>query len=237
MLQKSGRDKEAKELERLRSIAKTTNFLTGYGGGAFGLQTTLAEDGVFLPIEGRGGCEEIVEGLFDTYPGLRKHIGLYKRFILDHACAVSITGRVRVFEEVFSEDKGFVNKALRSGFNHLIQSTASDLMLTCLSVIEFLMREANLESVLISTVHDSIVIDTMKSELPIVHEICESVINHIPEVMQQVMGPGYDASWLSIVPLEGDCEVGPSYGNQLKIVTDGSTGQVDWDSIFAKKAA
>ncbi len=236
-LQKAGQEKEAKALEELRSIAKTTNFLTGYGGGAFGLQTTLAEDGVFLPIEGRGGCEEIVEGLFDTYPGLRKHIGLYKRFILDHACAVSITGRVRVFEEVFSEDKGIVNKALRSGFNHLIQSTASDLMLTCIAVIEYLMREAQLESVLISTVYDSLVIDAVRAELPQVHEICESVINHIPEVMQQVMGAGYDTSWLSIVPLEGDCEVGPSYGNQYKVSADASTGNVDWDAIFAKRAA
>lgn len=237
MLQKSGREKEAKELEGLRSIAKTTNFLTGYGGGAFGLQTTLAETGVFLPVEGKGGCEEIVEGLFDTYPCLRKHIGLYKRFILDNACAVSITGRVRVFEEVYSEDKGFVNKALRSGFNHLIQSTASDLMMTCLAVIEYLMREEGLESVLVSTVHDSIVIDAVRAELPRVHEICESVINNIPEVMQQVMGPDYDVSWLQIVPLEGDSEVGISYGEQRKVVADKGTGQVDWDALFMKKAA
>ncbi len=51
------------------------------------------------------------------------------------------------------------------------------------------------------------------------------------------MGAGYDTSWLSIVPLEGDCEVGPSYGNQYKVSADASTGNVDWDAIFAKRAA
>lgn len=214
------------------SCRNTTNFLTGYGGGAFGLQTTLAEDGVFLPLE---KCEAIVDALFDTYPCLRKHIGLYKRFIMDHACAVSITGRVRIFEDVFSNDKGLVNKALRSGFNHLIQSTASDIMLTCMSVIEFMMRDADLQSILVSTVHDSIVIDALRSELPIVHEICEWVVNNIPEVMAKVMGPDHDLSWLSIVPLEGDCECGLSYGEQRKIVPDKITGQVDWDALLSIK--
>ncbi len=238
-LQKRGHEKEAKKLDALRKIAKTTNFLTGYGGGAYGLQTTLSASGIFIPLDGKDEvtCEKIVEGLFDTYPMLRKHIGLYKRFILENACAVSITGRVRVFEEVFSEDKGIVNKALRSGFNHLIQSTASDIMLTCMAVIEHLMREANLQSVLVSTVHDSIVVDALRSELPIVHEICSGVVNNIPLVMRQVMGPAYDAAWMDVVPLEGDSEVGPSYGSQFKIVPDVRTGEVDWDALFNRKAA
>ncbi len=233
-LQKRGFDKEAKELNTKRSIGKTTNFLTGYGGGAYGLQTTLAESGVYLSLE---ECERIVDALFDTYPGLRRHIGLYKRFILENACAVSITGRVRVFEDVFSEDNGLKNKALRSGFNHLIQSTASDLMLICMAVIEYLMREAGLQSILVSTVHDSIVIDALRSELPIVNEICDGVINHMPEVLAQVMGADYDVSWLTIVPIEGDAEVGANYLDARKIVPDNVTGQVDWDALFAKKAA
>lgn len=231
-LQKEGRDKEAKELELKRKIGKTTNFLTAYLGGAYGLMTTLAESQVYLTEE---RCQEIVDSLFDTYPGLRKHIALYKRFILNNAVAVSITGRVRVLEEVYSEDKGIVNKALRSGFNHLIQSTASDIMLTCMSVIEFLMRDHGLRSILVSTVHDSIVVDAVRSELPIVHDICHSVINNIPEVMHQMMGPEYDLSWMTVVPLAGDCECGPNYGDQRKVAGDPITGKVDWDAIFAPK--
>ncbi len=231
-LQKEGRDKEAKDLDLKRKIGKTTNFLTAYLGGAYGLMTTLAESQVYLKEE---ECERIVESLFDAYPGLRRHIALYKRFILNNGVAVSITGRVRVLEEVYSEDKGIVNKALRSGFNHLIQSTASDIMLTCMAVIEFLMRDHGLRSILVSTVHDSLVIDAVRSELPIVHEICESVINNIPEIMRQTMGPEYDLSWLTIVPLEGDCECGPTYGDQRKIAADPITGNVDWDAIFASK--
>jgi DNA polymerase-1 len=228
-LQEHGREKEAKELNRKRSIGKTSNFLTGYGGGAFGLQSSLAEEGVYLPLE---ECERIVEALFDTYPGLRKHIGLYKRFIMNHGCAVSITGRVRALEDVHSDDGGRVSKALRSGFNHLIQPTASDMLLCAMTVAENLMRQAGLESVLVSTVHDSVVADVLRDEVPKVFEICDGVMNNMPEVMELVLGEEFDSSWTRVVPFAGDAEIGKNYLEALKIVPDKVTGNVDWDRLF-----
>lgn len=205
----------------------TANFLTGYGGGPLGLQTSLAQVGVYLQFE---RCEEIIESFFDAYPSLRRHIGLYKDFILKHGVAVSIFGRVRVFEEVFSDDRESKSKALRSGYNHLIQSTASDLMLICLSVIEQLMRDANLQSMLVSTVHDSLVIDALRSELPQVHEICDQVLNNIPEILKLVFGETYDTSWI-LTPLGGDFEIGTNYLDQVKI-TDANP---DWDKLLSPK--
>ena len=230
-LQRNNREKEAKDLNLKRSIGKTTNFLTGYGGGGFGLQNSLAEEGVYINLE---ECERIVEAFFDGYPSLRRHIGIYKRFIMDTGCAVSITGRVRAFEDVYSDDKSRSSKALRSGFNHLIQPTASDMMLCCMTVIENLMRQAQLESILVSTVHDSLVIDAKRDELPQVHEICDGVMNNIPEVMEMVLGHEFDSSWLHVVPFAGDAEVGANYYSAYKIMADKQTGQVDWAALNAK---
>ena len=225
-LQKTGRDKEAKDLDKKRKIGKTVNFLTGYGGGAYGLQTTLAEAGVYLTLE---ECERIVEALFDTYPSLRTHIGLYKTFISNHGCAVSLTGRVRVFDEVFSDDNGIRNKALRSGYNHLIQSSASDMMGISMVAIEHIMRAENLESVLVSTVHDSLVIDAVQEELPRIHEICLGVLNNMPEVLETILGPTFDSSWLHVVPLAADSEVGANYCDAFKL-----SDQPDWDEVCKK---
>jgi DNA polymerase-1 len=229
-LQKNGRDKEAKDLDLKRKIGKTTNFLTGYGGGPLGLQNSLANASVFMPFE---ECEEIVENFFDNYSCLRRHISLYKDFILNNGVAVSIFGRVRVFQEVFGEDKRAISKALRSGYNHLIQSTASDMMLLCLAVIEHLMREAGLQSVLVSTVHDSLVIDALISELDQVHAICKSVLKNIPDVLKLVFGDDYDDSWI-IVPLDADFEVGRNYLDCRRV-----TEPADWDKLLAadEKAA
>jgi DNA polymerase I-like protein with 3'-5' exonuclease and polymerase domains/uracil-DNA glycosylase len=227
-LQKEGQSKKAKELELKRKIGKTCNFLTGYGGGAFGLQTTLANSRIYMSIE---ECERILEQFFNSYPTLQKFLSAYKYFIQQNGVAVSITGRVRVFEEVFSEDSEAAAKALRAGCNHLIQATASDMMLICLRVIEAAMRDQGLESLLVSTVHDSLVIDAVREELPAVHEIVYEVLNNIPEVMELLFGPEYDSSWM-LVPFGGDCEVGLNYGHVNKIPTKGA---IDWSALLEDK--
>jgi len=224
-LQKRGRGEEAKQLDLKRRIGKTCNFLTGYGGGAFGLQTSLANSKIYLPLE---ECEDILESFFESYPTLRKYLGQYKEFILEHGVAVSLMGRVRIFDEVDSNDNEQRSKALRAGCNHLIQATASDMMLLCLCVIEDVMREQNLESILTSTVHDSLVIDAVKDEIPVVHDIVYTVINHIPEVMKMMFGATFDTSWM-IVPFAGDCEVGLDYKNLNKIPIK---GEPDWDELL-----
>lgn len=228
-LQAKGYVKEAKELDEKRTLAKTTNFLTGYGGGAFGLQNVLAMRDMNLKIE---ECQEIVEKFFEAYPALKTWIQKYKRFILDKHVAVSIFGRVRVFEEVLGNDEEAKAKAQRAGVNHAIQATASDMMLIALFTIESRMRQENLESILVSTVHDSLLIDCVKTELPIMHEIAMDVLSHFPDVFKSLFGDDYDTSWM-ITPFDGDAEVGSSYHSAFKL----SQSDVDWDAVYAKLKA
>lgn len=224
-LQDKGQDKDAKLLELNRSVAKMTNFLTGYGGGAFGLQSVLAMQGIYKTVE---ECKDIIDRFFASYPALKRLLQEYKRFIMDSHVAVSIFGRVRVFEEVRGDDEEAIAKALRAGCNHLIQSTASDMMLTALVCIEGLMRQANLESILVSTVHDSLVIDAVKEEVPTVHGIVTDVLNNFPDVFKGAFGDDYDTSWM-LVPFAGDCEVGPDYLSLKKIPNK----DIDWDKLLA----
>jgi len=227
-LQDGGHDEEAKKLELNRVTAKTVNFLTGYGGGAFGLQNVLAMKDIYLKIE---ECQQIIESFFESYPALRKLLQEYKRFIMDTHVAVSLFGRVRVFEEVRGDDEEAKAKALRAGCNHLIQSTASDMMLTALIVIESMMRSEGLESILVSTVHDSLVIDSVRDELPVVHGIVTDVLNNFPTVFKAMFGADYDTSWM-IVPFTGDCEVGSDYLSVKKIPGK----NIDWDKLLAPHA-
>lgn len=226
MLQKQGKNDKAKDLELKRKIAKTTNFLTGYGGGAFGLQNVLANNEVYMSIE---ECEDIVTGFFEAYPVLKRFLGIYKSFIEENGVAVSMFGRVRQFEEIYGEDQEAAAKALRAGCNHLIQSTASDMMLICLFTIEALMRDAKLNSLLVSTVHDNLVIDAVREELPEVHAIIHGVMNNIPSVLEANL-PGYDTSWMT-VPFAGDSEVGLNYLETNKISGDSP----DWDKLLQPK--
>lgn len=227
-LEENGKKDEAKELKLKRDIGKTVNFLTGYGGGAFGLQTILAAKQQYKQIE---ECEEIINSFFETYPAVKDLLAYYKRFIEDHQVAVSVFGRVRVFEEVLSSDREIASKALRAGCNHLIQSTASDMMLICLSVIEDMMREEGLDSMLVSTVHDSLVIDAVRDELPKVHGVVDLVLNNMPDVFKTVLGEDFDTSWM-IVPFAGDSDVGHNYAD-MRGIPQGDHSKIDWDKLLA----
>lgn len=223
-LQEHDRDKEAKELSQKRNIAKTVNFLTGYGGGAFGLQNVLAAKSIYIKIE---DCEAIIESFFASYPALQRFLMHYKHFILEKHVAVSIFGRVRVFEEVLGDDQEAKAKALRAGCNHLIQSTASDMMLLALVAIEDMMKEADLESILISTVHDSLLIDCIQDELPQVHDIVTTVLNNFPVLLPTMLGEDFDTSWM-LVPFTGDCEVGLDYLSAKAIPKE----NIDWHKLL-----
>ena len=102
------------------------------------------------------------------------------------------------------------------------------MMLLCLCVIEDAMREQNLESMLVSTVHDSLVVDAVQEELQVVHDIVYTVINNIPNIMRMMFGDDFDTSWM-IVPFAGDCEVGMDYKNLNKVP---EKGQPDWDRLL-----
>lgn len=103
-------------------------------------------------------------------------------------------------------------------------------MLIALIVIEELMRQQNLESIMVSTVHDSLVIDAIQDELPVIHEIVLSVLNNFPEVLKGFLGDDYDTSWM-LVPFTGDSEVGKDYLSMYKLETS-----PDWDKIRVKLA-
>ena len=229
-LDKKGEFDVIKDLSLKRKVGKGTNFLTGYGGGAFGLMNMLAMQGVYLSLE---QCDKIIRSFFDSYPTLKKHISYYKKFIQENGCAVSLFGRVRIFEEVYGDDKEAAAKALRAGYNHLIQSTASDMMLLSLVAIENLMCYEGLESMLVSTVHDSLVIDARVDELDKVHECVTTVMENIPDVLETLLGTEYDLSWARTLPFGGDYEVGRDYLNARKI----KGARPDWDELLTFEKA
>ena len=185
----------------------------------------LAAKSIYLAQE---ECENIIQLFFDSYPALRSLLSFYKYFIEDNRAAVSIFGRVRPFIEAVSSDSEYKSKALRAGCNHLIQSTASDMMLVALMAIETRMREEDLESILISTVHDSLLIDGVKEERDIIHEICAEVMNNFDIILPLILGEGFDTSWMT-VPFTGDFEAGKNYLNMRKVPLI----DPDWDEILA----
>lgn len=72
--------------------------------------------------------------------------------------------------------------------NYPVQSTAADLMVIARISLRNRMRKLNLKSLLICTVHDSIVIDCPDDEYKLVCKLCHEVFRDIPANFEKLFG-------------------------------------------------
>lgn len=210
-------------------IALTGNSL--YGSAAPGIQNTLRKDGVFIEL---ADSEQMLDRFWKARPELRKGFDRLYATTERDGYAESFTGRRRRVPEVRSSDRGIVGRALRQITNFGIQSGASDLTLAALVLIDKELRKRKLRSLLIITVHDSIVFDCPIDEMLEVAAMAKGIMENIHKLCGDLL-PHADWSWLRC-PLIADAEVGLSWGKQISF--DPQTIQRDAPSgapLFSEK--
>lgn len=169
-----------------RKGAKATGFGLIYGMVA----KTLAErEGIPLRE-----AERFYNGFFRRFKGVKRWQDAQRRKVLRGEEIRSLFGRVRDLSVYPDEEK--VNRA----YNFPIQSCASDINLYFLSLVWHLMRQSRLLSVLIATVHDSLLIDCHPDEVQTVKNILEVTIEALPEHFE----------WMT-VPMDIDVATGPNW--------------------------
>ena len=181
-----------------RQIAKTVSFLIVYGGGPFNLAETMS-----IPMR---RAEKIIENYKNVYPGIFSYMEFVNNFIRENGYAYTIFGRKRNLPDVYSRDRGVVNRALRQGLNFTIQSTASDILLCSLLGISRRFEEEELYARPVATVHDSVEIVSPEEEVEKVLEILYDEMVNYPTI-KEIFNIHFD------VPLSIDAEVGRSFGD------------------------
>jgi uracil-DNA glycosylase family 4 len=194
-----------------RTRAKRVNFLSLYGGGPPGLQSTLRKDGVFVEVD---ECQKFLDKFFEGYEKLREGMDDLEKFVMDHGYLESFTGRRRRVPEVFSTDNAIRSRAIRQCVNFPIQGSAADMTLMALIIIWRELKKRQLRSKLILTVHDSNVADSHVDEFLEVATLMKSTMESLPELSDSVL-PGLDWSWLD-VPILAECEVGMNWGQMVE---------------------
>lgn len=180
-----------KEMKKKRDIAKRVVFGIFYGAGAY----KIAEQINCTKEE----AQRIINLLFTAFPALRRYIADTKAQVRSKQVVMTHFGRLRRFRLAHTSRQHFA-EACREAVNFLIQSTASDLVISQLCEVSDHLPE--LDGQMLITVHDSMVfempeknVDKLKPFLD--HWITERVAEKF--------------DWLP-VPFEYDVEVGPSYG-------------------------
>ena len=173
----------------MRSNAKTVNFGIIYGVSAFGLsqQTSLS----------RKESSEIINSYFATYPTLKKYMDSTISFAREHGYVKTLKNRKRRLKDINSRNGVVRGHAERNAINAPVQGSAADLIKLAMISVQKQIEKHQLSSKMLLQVHDELVFDVLKSELPllksIVKDCMESVLKtEVPLLVD--MGEG--ATWL-----------------------------------------
>ncbi|MFB9863119.1 DNA polymerase I [Rufibacter immobilis] len=173
----------------MRRKAKTINFGIIYGISAFGLAERLA-----IP---RREAAEIIEAYFLEFPAVKEYMDSAINQARDQEYVETLLGRRRYLRDINSRNQNIRGYAERNAINAPIQGTAADIIKIAMINIDQWLREQNLASRMILQVHDELVFDVLKEELPVVQPKIEELMkNAFPLSVPMEVGMGTGENWL-----------------------------------------
>lgn len=149
---------EIKNVTReMRSRAKTANFGIIYGISSYGLSERLAI--------GRKEAKELIDGYFDSYPGIKVYMDESIRKARDKGYVTTMFGRKRYLPDIHSRNQVVRGNAERNAINAPIQGSAADIIKIAMVRIHKRLREENYSSKMILQVHDELIFEAVLPEL------------------------------------------------------------------------
>lgn len=207
-----GADPNSKDFDEKRTVAKIITFRLIYGGTAYGFFMDAK-----MPSYSLKRWEEIVDGFYAKYPGLKKwQDEQIEKVYQNGGVLYNPTGRKFVFDKVqkFNRLTGetqwvFDEKQIK---NWPVQSLATaDLMPLAMIIIHKAYRQRGYKSKLVGQVHDNLIWDCYLEEEEPIARLCIYVFEHLPEYIDQVFGMKLT------VPIGGDVEMGDRWATLEKV--------------------
>lgn len=163
---------EVTELQRRN--AKAVNFGIVYGISSFGLSEDLSI--------GRKEAAKYIEDYFHTYPGIKLFLDDTVKHAKKMGYVVTLFGRRRPVPELASSN--FMQRSFgeRVAMNAPIQGTAADIIKIAMVGVNRRLKEQKLKSRLVLQVHDELLIEVYKPELPAVQTILQEEMEHAAEL-------------------------------------------------------
>lgn len=184
--------------KELRTLAKTINFGIAYGRGAGSIATTFGKT--------MNEAKEIIERWFKPMPKVREYIYERRRMANRGDPCVTIFGRERHFVITDAE----LNHIQNEYINTPIQGTASDFtMLSLLNIHDYLETHWKGKAQLVSTVHDSIILE-VEDDPTVIAEIGNDCVNIMANTPLEFVPD-------CPVPFVADAEIGYKWGEMYKL--------------------
>ncbi|HTS88854.1 MAG TPA: DNA polymerase I [Gemmatimonadales bacterium] len=173
----------------MRSRAKTINFGTIYGQGAFALSRQL---GI-----GQDEARAFITRYFERFAGVRAYLDLQVKLAREHGYVETLFGRRRYIPEI--KDKNFNLRAFaeRTAQNSPLQGSAADLIKIAMIRIHRALRDERLDAHLLLQVHDELVLEAREAEVASVAALVKTHMEGAAKLkVPLVVDIGVGGNWL-----------------------------------------
>lgn len=148
-----------------RRNAKAVNFGIIYGQTAFGLSQNLGIS--------RREAADIIDQYFLQYPGIKRYMNETIEFAREHGYVETLLKRRRYLRDINSANQTVRGFAERNAINAPIQGSAADMIKVAMIGIHREIKERGLQGKMTMQVHDELVFDVPRSEVPMFRELIE----------------------------------------------------------------
>lgn len=171
-----------------RRQAKAVNFGIVYGISDYGLSQNLGIT--------RKEAQTFIDTYFEKYPGVKKYMEDIVREAKDKGYVETLYHRRRYLPDINSRNFNIRSFAERTAINTPIQGSAADILKIAMIKIDKKLKEEGMEATMLLQVHDELVFEAPKSEIPKLQKLVEETMA--------------DAVSLS-VPLKADSSFGDTW--------------------------
>ncbi len=161
----------------MRRIAKTINFGIIYGMGEYGLAQRTD-----LSVE---QARKFIDNYFARYERVREYIEQTKEEAREKGYVSTVLGRRRYFPELQTESvahTGTTRAAEREAINMPIQGSAADILKIAMVRLHSALRQQGLGARMILQVHDELVLEVPREEMPVAAGLVRSVMENAWEL-------------------------------------------------------
>ena len=154
-----------------RKVAKRVNFGVIYGMSPYGLAKELSvsyEEALIF-----------INNYFERYPAIKDYVAETVRQAQEKGFVRTILGRMRFFEDSSSRKQDFSEFYQRQAVNTPIQGSAADLIKMAMVDVWREFKKHNVSSRIVIQIHDELVFDVKKEDLPLIREIAREKMEHV----------------------------------------------------------
>ncbi|WP_031518158.1 DNA polymerase I [Desulfofalx alkaliphila] len=179
----------------MRERSKAVNFGIVYGISEYGLARDIKVS--------RAEARKYIENYFARCPGVKDYIDRIIREAKEKGYVTTVLNRRRYLPDILSPNRMTRSFGERTAMNTPIQGSAADIIKLAMVRVDKELQDKKLKSKMILQVHDELIFDVPKNELPVVvplvKECMEKAITlDVPLVVEVKAGP----SWYDAKPVD-----------------------------------